>query len=372
MKSIYTLKHVLAAMTVSVVAIALPTITTSQTFKAVNSGDWSNPETWGHEHPDDFPCEKTVIIPNGVWVNLDKEIDRDEPVELIINGKLKSEEQVFNLSDIELRGNGKINVEELRANETTVYAFEGLVYVDKAQLFDGDYSLPSSFTVADELILMNALVDLNQGKLRLKRNAKLMMGSSEIDTIEGKLIAGNHLRLYYIGDGGFTGPEANLKAVESINISLDDEKASVVLSNNHSIKADITVNVGELDLNGFSLTTYNDLVCAENGYLKGDQNSDLIIGGNSNLVFANEKGVLNTLKIGSKKTEVEIHTPLLVTEFAELSYGKLDMNRNVMTVAGQLYKSDFIKVKGNDSKWIKVVKDIPVEEFLSGAFASTQ
>ena len=372
MKTIYTPNQILATAALLVATICLPIVTTSQTYVAKASGDWSNPKIWGEQHPDSNLCEKTVIIPKGKWVNLDKEIDLDERVELVVKGKLKSEERVLDLSNIQLIGDGKILASEIHADETTVYGFEGLVYVDKAKFFDGDYSIPSTFVVEDELILMNALVDLNQGKLKLKKRSKLMMGSSEIDTTEGKLIAGNHIKLYYIGDGGFAGPEATLRGVESINISLDDENASIVLANNQELKADVVINVGELDINGFALTTYNDLVCAENGYIRGDQNSDLLVGGNSNLVFADNKGVLNTFKVGAKETEVEIHSPLLVTDLADLSYGKLDMNKNVMTVAGQLYKSDFVKIKGKDSKWVKVVEELPVEDFLSGAVATTQ
>lgn len=372
MKNRYTLKHLKVAVACALIASWLPITTKSQTYIAKASGDWSNPKIWGDQHPDSNLCEKTVIIPKGVWVTLDKEIDLDESVELVVKGKLKAEEKVLDLSNIQLIGDGKIQASEIRVDETTVYGFEGLVYVDKAKFFDGDYSLPSTFVVEDELLLMNALVDLNQGKLKLKKRSKLMMGSSEIDTTEGKLVAGNHIKLYYIGDGGFTGPEATLRGVESINISLDDENASIVLANNQELKADVVINVGELDLNGFALTTYNDLVCAENGYIRGDQNADLVVGGNSNLVFADNKGVLNTFKVGAKETEVEIHSPLLVTDLADLSYGKLDMNKNVMTVAGQLNKSDFVKIKGKDSKWIKVVEELPVEDFLSGAVASTQ
>jgi len=372
MKNIYTLQQTLAILTLSLVISFCPTQISAQTYIAQNSGDWSDPLVWGYRHPDANSCEKTIIIPKGVSINLDKKIELGEQVELVINGKLKADEFILNLSHIDLMGNGRINVSELRADESSLYAFEGKVHVDKARLIDNEYAISSTFLVEEELILMNSTVDLNEGKLKLQNNAKLYMNSSEIDTINGKLVAVNKTYLYYIGDGGFTGPELRLKGIQSVNISLDNENASLMLSDHQSLKMDVIIKVGQLDLNGFNLTTYQMLVCEENGSIRGDQHSALALGGNSNLIFVKKNAVLKTLRVGAKNTEVELQTPLLVTQLVDLSYGKIDLNRNVLTVMGDLRISDFAQVKGNEKKWIKVIDELPVEEFFARQFVYEQ
>lgn len=332
-----------------------PTIGSTTQYVAHASGDWSNIRIWGNHHPNNDLCEKTIVIPVGVKVNLDVPIQSDERVTLIVDGKLRSKEVIFNLSNISLSGNGEIRVNEAIADSTTVLLFSGDFDVATASLLDNHFPIRGTFTVHENLTLSRCELLLESGELSFRNRSKLIINGSYIDaTRGGELSAYSRLSLYYIGDGNSAGPELGLTNVRTVNISLDHLKASVDLTRDMKITADVTIKSGRLNLNGYDLISYGELNCVEEGVILGNRSSILTVGGDSELAFADERGMLRSLIIGGKRTHVELRDALLVYNLLDLSYGRLDLNRNKIRVLGEMRKTDFFKLRGNADKFISL------------------
>lgn len=353
MKKIYTLIKYSALVMLMFLA-ADPTIGSTTKYVAHASGDWSNIRIWGNHHPNNDLCEKTIVIPAGVRVDLDVPIQSDERIELIVDGKLRSKDIIFNLSNISLSGNGEIRVHEVIADSTTVLLFRGDFDVATASLSDNHFPIRGTFNVNEKLTLSRCELLLESGELSLRNRSKLIINGSYIDAASGELSAYGRLSLYYIGDGNSAGPELGLPNVQTVNISLDHLKASVDLSRDMKITADVTIKSGRLNLNGYDLISYGELNCVEEGVILGNRSSTLTIGGDSELAFADERGMLRSLIIGGKRTHVELRDALLVYNLLDLSYGRLDLNRNKVRVLGEMRKTDFFKLRGNADKFISL------------------
>lgn len=340
-----------------------PTIGSTSQYIAHSSGDWSNIRIWGNHHPNKDLCQKTIVIPAGVKVNLDVPIQSDERIELIVNGKLRSKDVILNLSNIRLTGNGEIDVEEAIADSTTVFLFTGEFDVVSARLADGHFPIQGVFNVNESLTLSRCELLLKSGELSFRNKSKLVVNSSYIDTAGGELSAYGSLDLYYIGDGNPAGPELGIPNVQTINISLDNLNASVDLTRDMKITADVIIKSGRLNLNGYDLVSYGELNCVEEGVILGNRSSTLTLGANSELAFADERGMLRSLIIGGKKTHVELRDALLVYNMLDLSYGRMDLNRNKIRVLGEMRKTDFFKLNGNTDKFISLASQPPSPRF---------
>ncbi|MDX2001486.1 MAG: T9SS type A sorting domain-containing protein [Chitinophagales bacterium] len=197
---------------------------------------------------------------------------------------------------------------------------------------NGMIDLTSDLTLNGMLTLTNGQLVLNGNDLTLNGgiaasgNGTINSSSASSITING---SGNIAGMLHFASGG--------NNVDNLTINLSSN-GSIMLGSDIYVNGMLTLNNGNLGLNGFDLHLMGDLSSTGNGTLMGNSTSDIFIEISGDLAgdlsFSSGSSTIHDLTIdASFGGEVSLGSDVMVTGMLYLTDGELALNGNSLTVA---------------------------------------
>lgn len=330
------------------------------TYTAVASGNWSDNATWGGSAPGNNLTFDNIVIPAGITVTLNTDVDFDGGLlfSMQVNGELSSQdESELHLSSGSLTGNGTIDLSYFEVSGLSTMAFTGDMTVDR---FRNNISLTlnlsTHLTVSDSLILEGgALAFGNGSNLMLEEDAVIKVDGGTINLNGGVYLGTEAYHVIYRGSSATSGVETSWAGMTDLMVDFEDEDQVLSLGNDAIIRGDIKQMSGWIDLNGNDLTIEGDYSNTSDGGFRGDAASSLIIKSTSNwssdLWFDDNTEDLDNLHLNMGEgmsvnlmSDLSIHGDLMLEEGELKIMGSSELmmenGSNVMVDGGSLSTSN--------------------------------
>lgn len=260
------------------------------TITATVSGNWSSSSTWTGGTPGTNISLDNVVIPAGITVTMDMDVQFTGLLSsLSVSGSLNSTTTnsltVTSLSN--LSGNGSLNLRYLELGSGGGMSFSGNATIYRF------VTSATSLNLASQVTLMDTL-HLKAGSMSLATGSNLMLGSnSNIKVEDGTLSIGgglftgtNSYNVLYVGSSKTTGVEMSGAGFNNFQVQLSSSTQSLTLGSNTTVNGTLNHNIGNLVLNGKTLTIKGNYSTANNGGISGSATSNLVIQTSSALATA--------------------------------------------------------------------------------------
>lgn len=260
------------------------------TITATVSGNWSASSTWSGGTAGTNISTDNIVIPAGITVTMDMNVQFTGLLSsLSVNGSLNSTTTnsltVTSLSN--LSGNGSLNLRYLELGSGGGMSFSGNATIYRF------VTSATSLNLASQVTLMDTL-HLKAGSLSLATGSNLMLGSNSNIKVEdgtlsvgGGLFTGNNTyNVLYVGSSKATGIEMSGAGFNDFKVQLSSSTQSLTLGSNTTVNGTLSHSMGNLVLNGKTLTIKGNYSSANNGGISGSTTSNLIIQTSSALATA--------------------------------------------------------------------------------------
>jgi len=274
---------------------------------AVQSGNWSDPATWGGTAPAfSLGNNTTVEIPDGITVTLNNTVIVDGPGVLGIGGASLEIEGILNsagagdliLTAGTIIGDGDITVEDFIFNGGN-FNFTGEINAKNVTSV-GTLPLGATLTVEDMFTLSSGAFNvINGGSFTLAEDAEVMINSGTMNIAGGTVNLTNSYNLTYTQGSSITGFEIDGPGLNNVTINVGAVN-SVTLSSDLDVNGILTLDEGDLILNGNDLTI--------NGTLAASTNGEIISTDESNISINSTTGIGGVLYFGTAGNEVDDFT----------------------------------------------------------------
>lgn len=251
------------------------------TITATVSGNWSSSSTWSGGTPGTNISVDNVVIPAGITVTMDMNVQFTGLLSsLSVNGSLNSTTTnsltVTSLSN--LSGNGSLNLRYLELGSGGGMSFSGNATIYRF------VTSATSLNLASQVMLMDTL-HLKAGSLSLATGSNLTLSSnSSIKVEDGSLSIGgglftgsNSYNVLYVGSSKTTGVEMSGAGFNNFYVQLSSGTQNLTLGSNTTVNGTLNHNMGNLVLNGKTLTIKGNYTTANNGGISGSASSNLVI-----------------------------------------------------------------------------------------------
>lgn len=333
-------------------------------FTAVQSGPWSDGNTWGGVGPGSTVTNQDIIIPSGITVDLDIDVTFNGTLNSfwvtgLINGSMTNE---IRLEAGTITGSGTIYARKLTlAGPTAFYSFTGPLHVEVLRNEGTIANLASMVVIHDTLDLEAGAVTIGSGAdLQLLLNSNVRVNNGALVNSGGIFTTGFLYDVWYFGGTKTSGEELNSGTTRDIHVLLNSNAVSLSLGTNVLVNGTLDMTAGHVILNNKRLRIYGDLSANPGAIFEAAGTSDLVIGGSgtplsSNLNFAVGSS-LDELIISRGLETVHLESELTVTGALRLEEGFFEID-----ATGNL-------VMGNGC-WISVVQGGMIQ---TGSFDGTQ
>jgi hypothetical protein len=314
------------------------------TYTAMVSGNFSNTTTWGGLVPLSLTAGDIILIPVGVTVTLDNNITLNNSATLIVDGTLASASNTtaLILVNSSLSGSGTIAIDSMSVDLPSGFGFTGNITAEHFTTVSTNIVTSANINVAGNLYIAGALSTLSAGTITLGNNTTIIIRGGNLSvTGTGVLDLSANYTVSYQGNTSVnTGIE--LTGTGLNGISLDMNGGTVLLSSDLLLNTTLTMNSGDLVLNGFDLTlgSNSDLVVNGTGTINSDLNSDITINCNNNLTSSlplhSANNVIHDLTINMNNITGNfiLGSDIVISGLVTLSSGTLNLNGNDLTFAG--------------------------------------
>ncbi len=251
------------------------------TITATVSGNWSSASTWSGGTAGTNISTDNIVIPAGITVTMDMDVQFSGLLSsLSVNGSLNSTTTnsltVTSLSN--LSGNGSLNLRYLELGTGGGMSFSGNATIYRF------VTAATSLNLASQVTLMDTL-HLKAGTLSLATGSNLMLGSnSNIKVEDGSLSIGgglftgnNSYNVLYVGSSKTTGIEMSGAGFNDFKVQLSSGTQNLTLGSNTTVNGMLSHSMGNLVLNGKTLTIKGNYSSANNGGISGSAGSNLVI-----------------------------------------------------------------------------------------------
>jgi len=263
-------------------AIMLTNTVNAATYTAVADGDWSSSATWGGTAPGSNPSGDNIIIPAGMTVTLDVDVEFAGGLlfSMNVNGELVSDnDSRLVITSGSLTGNGTIDISSIEVSGLSTLSFTGDLDVDKFRnnvLIN--LNLGAVVNLGDTLFLSSGSLTLASGSnWTLATDAVILVEGGSILLNGGTMAAGNNYHVLYRGGSVTSGIETTWTGMTDLMIDLDDDTRTLSLGSNTTINGDLKQMSGSLSLNGKDLVLNGDYNNTSTAGLKGSATSRLTI-----------------------------------------------------------------------------------------------
>lgn len=327
LKSLFTA----AALTVCSVGSYAATIT------ATVSGNWSSASTWSGGTAGSNISFDNVVIPAGITVTMDMDVQFTSLLSsLNVNGTLTSNTTnsltITSLSS--LSGNGALNLRYLELGAGGGMTFTGNANIYRFVTSVASLNLASQLTVMDTLHLKAGSISLATGSnLILNNNSNIKVEDGSLTTGGGLFTGSNSYNVLYVGNSKTTGIEMNGTGFNSVNVQLASNTQNLTLGSNTTVNGTLNHNMGNLVLNGKTLTIKGNYTTSNNGGISGSATSNLVIQTatalSSSLMFNSGARSLNNFEIDiASGGNANLSSDLAISGDLKLMKGNLNIVTN--------------------------------------------
>lgn len=349
----------------------------AETFTATASGNWTSTATWGASAPGGtISAGDIVIIPSGITVNLDTDVEVDAALSTItVNGQLAGTSNLT-ITDGNLLGTGTINIDDLTVGSSGLVGFTGDISATNIFTSSSTLLLSGSFSVDNVFQLSSGAISLESGgSLDLASNATVII-SGGFFNLNGGVVTGGSYNVTYDGSSVVGGAELSGSGLNNVMIDLNSSSTTVSLGSDVEINGTLNLNQGELDLDGNSLTLNGDLMTTANASFAGSSSSDLTINGSGDvtgaLMFSAGSEMLNDFEVNlTSSGNVDLGSDLEVTGDLTLTNGTLTVGDNMLTISGDISASGNGELMVDGTSDIMVNSSSDVSGMLSFSGSST-
>ncbi|MES2133426.1 MAG: T9SS type A sorting domain-containing protein [Bacteroidota bacterium] len=339
MKNKFTLKSICIAAALSIFSVA----GYAATITATVSGNWSSASTWSGGTAGATISTDNVVIPSGITVTMDIDVQVTGLLaSLNVMGSLNSSATnsltINNLAN--LSGSGSLNLQYLELGAAGGMAFTGSATIHKFVSSATSLSLASQVTLMDTLHLKSGSLSLGAGSnLMLGTNSNIKVEDGSL-TIGGGLFTGtNSYNVLYVGGSKTAGIELSGAGFNNFNVQLSSGSQNLSLGSNITINGTLNHNMGNLLLNGKTLTIKGNYVSMNSSMISGSATSKLMIetatGLTSNLMFNSGSRSLSDLEINIASGDATLGTDLAINGELKLMKGNLNViNSSTITMNG--------------------------------------
>lgn len=304
------------------------------TITATVSGNWSSSSTWSGGTAGTTISTDNIVIPAGITVTMDQNVQFTGLLSsLSVNGSLNSTTTssltVTSLSN--LSGNGSLNLRYLELGSGGGMSFSGNATIYRF------VTSATSLNLASQITLMDSL-HLKAGSLSLSTGSNLMLGSNSTIKVEdgslsigGGLFTGtNSYNVLYVGSSKTTGIEMSGAGFNDFKVQLSSGTQNLSLGSNTTVNGTLSHSMGNLLLNGKTLTIKGNYMTANNGGISGSASSNLVIQTASALStalsFNSGSRSLNNLEINiASGGNADLATDLAISGDLKLTKGNLNI-----------------------------------------------
>ncbi len=304
------------------------------TITATVSGNWSASSTWSGGTPGNNISLDNVVIPAGITVTMDMDVQFTGLLSsLSVNGSLNSTTTnsltVTSLSN--LSGNGSLNLRYLELGSGGGMSFSGNATIYRFVTSATSLNLASQVTLMDTLYLKAGSLSLATGSnLMLGTNSNIKVEDGTISTGGGLFTGTNNYNVLYVGSSKTTGIEMSGAGFNDFKVQLSSGTQSLTLGSNTTVNGTLNHSMGNLVLNGKTLTIKGNYTTANNGGISGSATSNLVIQTSSALAtaltFNAGSRSLNNFEINiASGGNVDLSSDLAINGDLKLTKGNLNI-----------------------------------------------
>lgn len=312
------------------------------TYTAILSGAFSNTATWsgGIVPPLQLQSGDNVIIPSGITINMDQNINLSSNTTLDIDGALTGGSgYVLVLTSGTLSGSGSIDIDSFAAAFTSGFAFTGNLTANAFHSTNANINSAATVMVDNTLYLAGGTMTMAAGSLSLSNNATIVVDGGVITLSGGTANLTSTYHVMYKGATSTAGIELSGSGLTNITINTNSGQ-EVKLSNDLAVNGSLMLTMGALNLNNNNLTfsTNGDLAVSGSGTITSSSGSDITInasgGLSGTLRFTAGGNTVDdfTLNLGSGTASVMVNGDLMISGNLDLQQGRLNMGANKLEI----------------------------------------
>jgi len=323
----------LTILVASFTAKALP-------YTAVNSGNWSNPATWGGLVPPTNNTLDQITIPAGKTVTMDNNCTCNGLLAtLTVLGTLNSlSTQTLTLTQCTLLGTGLIDVDKLICNTGVIMLYTGSLVANTMQCSALNLGLSANITAKDQLLCSQGLLSiLSGGHLNLGANADIVIGDGLLSLGGTSLGVSGSYNVIYNSTSCVCGDELKSVGLANITVSVSNEN-TVTLSADLIVNGTLSLNSGYLVCGGHNLTINGD-VAVGNGSVACTPASNITVNVSTSgiLKFAGTNNACKDFTVNcGQGNQVKIGGSLDVKGALKLNSGTLNFHDCILSLSGLL------------------------------------
>lgn len=269
------------------IVMCFSTTANAATYTAAASGNWTDAATWGGSAPGSNLTFDNIIIPAGMTVTLNTDVDFDGGLlfSMQVNGELSSEDDSeLHMSSGSLTGNGTIDLSYFEVSGLSTIAFTGDMTVDT---YRNDVSLTlnlsTHLTIGDSLILEGGALTFGNGSnLMLQQDAVIKVDGGSLALNGGVVLGTNAYHVLYRGSSATSGVESTWAGMTNLMIDMNDDNQVWTMGTDVVINGEIKQMAGWIDLNGNDMTINGNYNNTSDAGFRGDAASSLMINSTSN------------------------------------------------------------------------------------------
>ena len=253
-------------------------------YTAVNSGNWSNPATWGGIVPPTNISLDQITIPAGKTVTMDQDCNCNGLLaSLNVMGTLNSTaDKILTLGTCTLLGSGLIDVDKMVCNSGAVMLYTGAIVADVFQSSALNLDLQSNVTAVEQLLCTDGLLSMiTGGQLTMGSGAEIVINGGSL-SLGNTSLGGDLYNVLYQGGSCSCGDELKGPGLNNIMVNVANEN-SVLLNDDLNVKGTLSLNSGSFVLNGHDLTISGNLDLSGTGDLQSTSASNITINVNNSI-----------------------------------------------------------------------------------------
>jgi hypothetical protein len=317
-------------------------------FTAVTSGAWTSATTWGGLAPGSTVSNQDIIIPSGITVDLDVDVDFSGLLNTFdVDGTLENTaNHSVTISTGTFTGSGMIDIDRLTFDGILVTStFNGTLTLNTLRNNGPAITLTGNSTVADSLLLDAGSTILGTGgNLTMEANAVVRVDDGTLTSTGGLFNTGNGYHVWYVGTSKTTGLEVNSSNLQDLHVNLDNNTSTLTQGLNQlRVNGTLHLTMGEYAINGNELILEGDLNMSNNSTIVSTATSDLTIEGTGamtdDIEFATGSSI-GDLTIDRMNGDIGITGDLAVAGAVYLTNGNLGLESgaNLTMNAGSMIR----------------------------------
>ncbi|MFN8310791.1 MAG: T9SS type A sorting domain-containing protein [Chitinophagales bacterium] len=335
----------------------LGTLQTQATvFTAVANGNFSSTSTWaGGVAPLSLVLGDQIVIGSGYTVNLDQNSDLLTSLNsLTVNGTLTSSTNTaLRLNATYLYGTGNIVADSAWILAGSMTNFTGNMTANYLMSSSLLINNTAHVTVNKALYLMNSTWTNTTGTLDVAANANLIFNNGNYNN-GGTGGFSNMYNVIYLGGNASGGVELSDAHLQNLTLN-QNSGSNVTLTDNTTINGMLTLQSGNLILNGNNLTfgTSGNFAATGTGAIHSSSSSDIAVNASAGLTgalrFTSSGNHVGNLTVSSASaTSVMINNDLTVHGTLFLTSGSLNVDGHSLTVMDDVIGSGILSANNSD------------------------